>query len=82
MRNFQEISQLLLAAGGAVRVSDAPGLYHQTADLLQNPSRARRMGRQAAAVFQANKGAVTRTVAALKRLCPPATGHTVGGGSR
>lgn len=82
MRNFREISQLLLAAGGAVRVSDAPGLYHQTADLLQNPSRARRMGRQAAAVLDANKGAVTRTVAAVKRLCPPAGGGAGRGGGR
>jgi 3-deoxy-D-manno-octulosonic-acid transferase len=82
MRNFREISQLLLDAGGAVRVADAPGLYHQTADLLQNPSRGRRMGRQAAAVLNANKGAVTRTVAAVKRLCPPAGGGAGRGASR
>jgi 3-deoxy-D-manno-octulosonic-acid transferase len=82
MRNFREAARLLLAAGGAVQVADAPALDRQAVDLLQNPSRARLMGRQAAAVFQANKGAVTRTVAALKRLCPPATGHTVWGGSR
>jgi 3-deoxy-D-manno-octulosonic-acid transferase len=67
MSNFSEVSRLLLAAGGAAQVLDAPGLYRQAADLLKDPLRARKMGQQAAAVFNANKGAVKRTVAVLKR---------------
>ncbi len=67
MSNFREVSRLLLEAGGAVQVADAPGLYRQAADLLKNPLRAGKMGRQAAAVFNANKGAVTQTVAVVTR---------------
>jgi 3-deoxy-D-manno-octulosonic-acid transferase len=82
MSNFREAARLLQTAGGAVQVADAPEFHRQAIDLLQNPSRARRMGRQAAAVFHAHKGAVTRTVAAVKRLCPPASGRTGWGSSR
>ena len=82
MSNFREAAGLLLAAGGAVQVAGAAELHRQVLDLLQNPARARRMGRQAAAVLLANQGAVTRTVAAVKRLCPPATGRAGAGGSR
>lgn len=74
MSNFREVSRLLLAAGGAVQVSDASALHRQAADLLQNPLRARDMGRQAAAVFNANKGAVARTVAVVKDLSHPPAG--------
>lgn len=67
MSNFREVSRLLLGAGGAVQVPDAAAFYREAAELLKDPLRSRKMGRQAFSVFNANKGAVNRTVAEIKR---------------
>ncbi|MGB5615602.1 MAG: hypothetical protein WBM78_02095, partial [Desulfobacterales bacterium] len=45
------------------QVTDAHALHVTVNDLLEDPKRAQRMGQNARRVFDANKGAVARTVA-------------------
>lgn len=62
MSDFAEISEMLLDAGGAVQVNDAES-FHETATLfLRDEEKARKTGEQAFKVFQANKGAVQKTL--------------------
>jgi len=63
MHNFREIAALLTAAGGAVQVTDVHALHVTVGDLLEDPNRAQQMGQNARRVFDANKGAVARTMA-------------------
>jgi 3-deoxy-D-manno-octulosonic-acid transferase len=46
-------------------VTDANALHVTVNDLLENPNRAHRMGQNARRVFDANKGAVARTMAII-----------------
>ncbi len=75
MKNFGQIEKLLLAGGGAVRVTDARSIAGSLDDLLIDRDRADRMGRQARAVFTANRGAVEKTLAAAAALIEPADPH-------
>jgi len=65
MHNFREIATMLTAAGGAIQVSDANALYATVDNLLGDPNRAQRIGQSAHRVFDANKGAVARTMAII-----------------
>jgi 3-deoxy-D-manno-octulosonic-acid transferase len=68
MKNFKEIEGLLLDARGALRVSGAAALQATVDELLKNRELARRVGRNARGVIDANKGAVARTVAIITAL--------------
>ena len=63
MNNFGEIAALLTGDGGAVQVTDVHALHAAVSDLLDDPKRAQQMGQNARRVFDANKGAVARTMA-------------------
>ena len=65
MNNFREIAAMLTGAGGAVQVTDARALHITVNKLLEDPNRAKRMGQNARRVFDANKGAVVRTMAII-----------------
>ena len=74
MKNFKEIERLLLEAEGAVQVTDARSIANSLRELLMNHELANRMGRNAHAVFKANKGAVKNTLkAAATVIDPPKT---------
>ena len=65
MNNFREIAAMLTGAGGAVQVTDARALRITVNELLEDRDRAKRMGQNARRVFDANKGAVVRTMAII-----------------
>jgi len=71
MKNFKEIERLLIEAGGAVQVTDARSIANSLRELLMNHELANRMGRNAHAVFKANKGAVKYTLKAAAALIDP-----------
>jgi 3-deoxy-D-manno-octulosonic-acid transferase len=71
MKNFKEIERLLLEAGGAVQVTDARSIAHSLRELLVNHELANHMGRNAHAVFKANKGALQNTLKAAAALIDP-----------
>lgn len=62
MQSFQEISQALLTAGGAVRVTDAQTLARTAGRLLADPSEAHLMGQRGQAVINAHQGALNLTL--------------------
>ncbi len=62
MSDFAEISDMLMAAGGAVRVQDAESLYNIVSKLLRDHQQAQEMGKNAFKVFNDNKGAVEKTL--------------------
>ncbi len=68
MSDFNEISHMLLESGGAVRVHDAESLYNASAILLQDSNRAKDMGKKALDVFRANRGAVEKTIEAIRSI--------------
>ncbi|OEU82073.1 MAG: hypothetical protein BA865_01585 [Desulfobacterales bacterium S5133MH4] len=68
MSDFHEISHMLLESGGAVRVHDADSLYKASAILLQDSNRAKDMGKKALDVFRANRGAVEKTIEAIRSI--------------
>lgn len=65
MHNFREIANMLTAAGGAIQVGDTNALDATVNDLLGDRHRARRIGQNAHEIFNANKGAVTKTMAII-----------------
>jgi 3-deoxy-D-manno-octulosonic-acid transferase len=67
MTNFAAIAALLLQAGGALQVADAPAIEACTARWLADPERAARAGLAARAVFAANRGALQRTLDLVDR---------------
>ena len=66
MRDFRDISKMLLEAGGAVRVKDAKDLYKALVTLMENDKKALEMGKNALGVLTANKGAVEKTIKVIK----------------
>jgi 3-deoxy-D-manno-octulosonic-acid transferase len=70
MRDFLTISRALETAGGAIRIRDAETFCRTTNRLLSDPGSRKVMGQNALKVFQANSGAVEKTLsvaaAALK----------------
>ncbi len=62
MSDFEEISEALLRAGGALRVNDAADLSRTAIAILRDHRKARLMGEKAYGVYSANRGAVERTL--------------------
>ena len=73
MHNFREIARMLIEADGAIGVADACALQAAVAYLVKDRHRGRQMGQNARRVFDANKGAVSRTVAILADPALPPT---------
>lgn len=62
LHNFQAISELLMQAKGMIVVKTSKELEQAVLRLLVSPAQAKELGTRAQAVFQANQGAVKRTV--------------------
>jgi 3-deoxy-D-manno-octulosonic-acid transferase len=67
MENFREPAELLLAAGGGVRVEDAAALERTLAAFYENPLDAARRGQAAKQVVESQRGAVERSLDLLAR---------------
>jgi 3-deoxy-D-manno-octulosonic-acid transferase len=74
MNDFPEISQMLLDAGGAIEVKDDEHICQYVRKLLTDSIKAREIGKKAYNVFQANQGAVEKTVAVIKKIDISQTG--------
>lgn len=68
MHNFREISKLLLAAGGGMRIEGAEQLAPSVGLLLDDPERRTAMGEGGYALLRANAGATARTLEAIRRV--------------
>lgn len=66
MSDFAHISQMLVDSGGAVQVENANNLYETIADILSDSDKAGNMGKKAFRVFNANKGAVEKTLKVIE----------------
>ncbi len=66
--NFQQITETLVQAGGALLISEIPLITQALRDLFQEPERAQKMGELAYQVIQKNKGALDRQHALIKQL--------------
>jgi 3-deoxy-D-manno-octulosonic-acid transferase len=66
MSAFANISQMLVDSGGAVHVKNTNSLYETIADILSDSDKARNMGEKAFRVFNANKGAVEKTLKVIE----------------
>ncbi|MEA3279980.1 MAG: 3-deoxy-D-manno-octulosonic acid transferase [Thermodesulfobacteriota bacterium] len=66
MSDFRDIAHLLVESGGAVRVQDAESIYSVVSKLLTDSQEAGKMGNRALKVFNANKGAVEKTLNAVR----------------
>ena len=66
--NFQQATEEAVAAGGAVRVADAPALLHEAAGLLDDGDRRASMGARALAFAARHRGATLRTVELLQQF--------------
>ncbi|MBI1921513.1 MAG: 3-deoxy-D-manno-octulosonic acid transferase [Geobacter sp.] len=68
MHNFREISELLLARGGAIRVADADELAQALHSLLTNPARCQVLGENGARLLTENAGATERHLEIMASL--------------
>jgi 3-deoxy-D-manno-octulosonic-acid transferase len=68
MSDFPEISRMLLSAGGAIEVKNMEQIYQSVLEILNNPIKARKIGRKGFDIFQANQGAVKKTAAVIKEI--------------
>jgi 3-deoxy-D-manno-octulosonic-acid transferase len=66
MSDFAHISQMLVDSGGAVQVENANSLYETIVDILSDSDKARNTGEKAFRVFNANKGAVEKTLKVIE----------------
>ncbi len=66
--NFELVTQEAVAAGGAVRVADAPDLMAQAVTLLNDTEVRSAMGAKALAFANQHRGATARTLALLPAL--------------
>jgi 3-deoxy-D-manno-octulosonic-acid transferase len=66
--NFAQAAESAIAAGAALRVSDAGEAIRLARSILQDRERRERMGNSGVAFCAAHRGAVARTVAICKRL--------------
>ncbi|HSL23146.1 MAG TPA: 3-deoxy-D-manno-octulosonic acid transferase [Vicinamibacterales bacterium] len=73
MSNFAEITRTFLENGAVEQVADEAGLEEALLGLLHDPVRRARLGAAARALVEANRGARSRTMAAIAELLPP--GH-------
>jgi 3-deoxy-D-manno-octulosonic-acid transferase len=68
MHNFREISKLLLAAGGGIRIEETQELAPAVGSLLDDPERCWRMGEGGFVLLRDNAGATARTLEAVRRV--------------
>jgi 3-deoxy-D-manno-octulosonic-acid transferase len=74
MFNFRDMAERFDRAGGWERVADAAGLGAVWRRWLDDPAAAAELGARAAALVEANRGAVERTLTLIEPLLrPPAT---------
>lgn len=66
--NFAEVTDLLLDAGAALRVAGPEGLGPAVIELFGDPARCADMGRRAAALIAAERGALERTLAVIRHI--------------
>jgi 3-deoxy-D-manno-octulosonic-acid transferase len=71
MQNFGEIARTFLDNGAAIQVRNGRDLETVLLDLLGDGVRRARLGAAARALVEANRGARTKTLAALALLLPP-----------
>jgi 3-deoxy-D-manno-octulosonic-acid transferase len=67
MHNFREIAAMLTEVQGAIEVSDSDTLSVTVTDLIADQSRSRWIGENAYRVYEANRGAVERTMSIVSR---------------
>lgn len=65
MSDFRDISQMLLHAGGAIRVENADDIYQNIGSLMSDAEKMQGMGNNAFRLFSENKGAVGKTLAVV-----------------
>lgn len=68
--NFKEISRLMLERGAARRVTDTEGLISTVVELLGDANLRHRIGEQAKAVVDENRGALDRLMALVVQYIP------------
>lgn len=68
MNDFPEISQMLLGAQGAIQIKNPEHLYHSVRDLLIDPVKGQKIGKNAFGVFHVNQGAVEKTAAVIRQI--------------
>lgn len=66
--NFLQATEEAVAAGGALRVTDADALLREAADLLRDDARRAAMGTRALSFAGKHRGATARTVELLQRF--------------
>jgi len=66
MSDFTHISQMLVDSGGAVQVKNTNSLYETIVEILSDSDNARNMGEKAFKVFNANRGAVEKTLKVIE----------------
>jgi 3-deoxy-D-manno-octulosonic-acid transferase len=71
MQNFAEIARTFLDNGAAIQVRTGRELGPVLLDLLGDPVRRASLGAAARALVEANRGARTKTLAAIAQLLPP-----------
>jgi 3-deoxy-D-manno-octulosonic-acid transferase len=68
--NFAAMSEMLLEAGGGIRVEGEESLERAVAGLLARPEEGRETGRRALAFVRSNRGALDRVAAVLEEQVP------------
>lgn len=68
MENFREMSAMFLRAKGAVQVRDGSQISRAVLELLNEPEKARELGRNAGFVLATNRGATERALAHVLEL--------------
>ena len=71
MENFAEISATFLRNQAAIQVQDASGLNEAVTRLMGDSVERARLGAAARALVEANRGARTKTLAAIAQVLPP-----------
>ena len=71
MQNFAEIARTFLDNGAAIQVRNGRELGPVLLDLLGDPVRRASLGAAARALVEANRGARTKSLAAIAQLLPP-----------
>ena len=66
--NFIDVAEVLREADALIEVADATGLGEALTQLLDDPAERRRRAAAGRAVVEANRGALTRTLAGLAKL--------------
>jgi len=71
MEDFRDAQALLDRTGGGIQIENGTGLEKAVGDLLADPKRAERIGRQARAAVLANTGAAHKHATVIRGLLAP-----------